>query len=215
MAKLCDLPSCFMQAFLKANPNSLVDSNGYLRSEYEAELARRAEPIPVTPSSVPDPRSFQPQFQDVPFPEFEPITSDLGFELSNAGHIEATERSPQDGVLFDHDAPVAEQAAPIIAKLKVDLQAATEALVSETGWQSEQLLIVPVEQATESEVIEPAPGTTDPVALSETAVPEGIETPAGRQTTDLAEIEQEFAAQHVLGEDQKYAVEPETQEPNE
>ena len=45
MAKLCDLASCFMEAFLKTNPNSLVDSNGYLRSEYEAELARRKQPV--------------------------------------------------------------------------------------------------------------------------------------------------------------------------
>lgn len=62
MAKLCDLPSCFMEAFLKANPNSLVDSNGYLRSEYEAEIARRKQPVAES-NSVPDPRTYRPQFE--------------------------------------------------------------------------------------------------------------------------------------------------------
>ena len=62
MAKLCDLASCFMEAFLKTNPNSLVDSNGYLRSEYEAELARRKQPV-AEPSGVPDPRTYRPQFE--------------------------------------------------------------------------------------------------------------------------------------------------------
>lgn len=51
-----------MEAFLKANPNSIVDSNGYLRSEYEAELARRNESVAPS-SSVPDPRTFRPQFE--------------------------------------------------------------------------------------------------------------------------------------------------------
>jgi hypothetical protein len=60
MAKLSDLPSCFMEAFLKANPNSLVDSNGYLRSEYEEELARRAAPKQVELPNVPDPLSYEP-----------------------------------------------------------------------------------------------------------------------------------------------------------
>src|SRR5271155_5099637 len=65
MARLDQLTDNFMQSFLRNNPKSLVDSNGYLRSEYEAELARRAAPVPtyVRPEGVPDPRG--PQFQCV------------------------------------------------------------------------------------------------------------------------------------------------------
>jgi hypothetical protein len=67
MARLDQLTDNFMQSFLRNNPKSLVDSNGYLRSEYEAELARRAAYVPPSPAnSVPDPRSY-PQFKNIPF----------------------------------------------------------------------------------------------------------------------------------------------------
>lgn len=76
MARLDQLTDGFMESFLRNNPKSVVDSNGYLRSEYEEELARRAA-IKAQPQveGVPDPRSFQPQFQDIP--EFEPAVDAL------------------------------------------------------------------------------------------------------------------------------------------
>jgi hypothetical protein len=160
MAKLSELTNCFMEAFLKANPNSLVDSNGYLRSEYEAELARRAVP---PESGVPDPRTYRPQFECTgegpvePFEEFdvnellpvaiEPISS-IGFQLNEDKHIEVTESAPVAGI----NAPI----VPI-----------TDAINS-TGWKIEQPLlstslacvapepVSPVEPEVTEELAEPA-----------------------------------------------------------
>ena len=102
MAKLSELTSCFMEAFLKANPNSLVDSNGYLRSEYEAELARRKQPV-VESNGVPDPRTYRPQFEctgeivtvfetsDETIPAFESPDEQLGIgdikQLGDEGYL--------------------------------------------------------------------------------------------------------------------------------
>lgn len=95
MAKLCDLASCFMEAFLKTNPNSLVDSNGYLRSEYEAELARRAAHAAyVHPVGVPDPSTYcRPQFECIGevAPVFESPEAQLGIadikRLGDEGYL--------------------------------------------------------------------------------------------------------------------------------
>ena len=64
MAKLHELTNGFMESFLRNNPKSLVDSNGYTRSQYEGELAQRAaiaaQPPIEPPAFLPDHR---PQFQ--------------------------------------------------------------------------------------------------------------------------------------------------------
>ena len=64
MAKLCELTVGFMESFLKNNPTATADSNGYLRTEYEAEIKRRAEyvpPVVVAPTN----RDEWPQFKCV------------------------------------------------------------------------------------------------------------------------------------------------------
>jgi hypothetical protein len=84
MAKLSQLTEGFMQAFLRNNPKSLVDSNGYLRSEYEEELARRAQPVTEQPTGVPDPRTWRPQFEctgEVAPPAFESPDAQLEFNV--------------------------------------------------------------------------------------------------------------------------------------
>lgn len=81
MARLDQLTDNFMQSFLRNNPKSLVDSNGYLRSEYEEELARRAQPVAEQPTGVPDPRTWRPQFEctgEVAPPAFESPDAQLG-----------------------------------------------------------------------------------------------------------------------------------------
>ena len=94
MAKLSQLTEGFMQAFLRNNPKSLVDSNGYLRSEYEEELARRAQPVTEQPTGVPDPRTWRPQFEctgEVAPPAFESPDTQLGVadikQLGEEGYL--------------------------------------------------------------------------------------------------------------------------------
>ena len=61
MARLSELPTTFMQNFLARNPNSFVDSNGYLASEYREELARREKAAQEPQVSTYDP-ARPPQF---------------------------------------------------------------------------------------------------------------------------------------------------------
>ena len=147
MAKLCDLPSCFMQGFLKANPNSLVDSNGYLRSEYEAELARRNESVAPS-SSVPDPRTFRPQFEctgetaTISFPDglasFELPDEQLGIVRPEVmAHAEASIAQNAELLALLTDAP---------APRTIDWNKASKIIEQKTGYDIQEPLIVPADE---------------------------------------------------------------------
>src|SRR5271156_7059888 len=77
MARLDQLTDNFMQSFLRNNPKSLVDSNGYWRSEYEAELTRRGVTFNayVRPAEVPDPTTFANRYVA---PQFQCVGNDIG-----------------------------------------------------------------------------------------------------------------------------------------
>ena len=139
MAKLCDLPSCFMEAFLKANPNSLVDSNGYLRSEYEAELARRKQPVAES-NGVPDPRTFRPQFEctgEAALPAFESPDEQLGIVRPEVmAHAEASIAQNAELLALLTDAP---------APRTIDWNKASKIIEQKTGYDIQEPLIVPVE----------------------------------------------------------------------
>ena len=135
MAKLSQLTEGFMQSFLRNNPKSLVDSNGYLRSEYEEELARRAQPVTEQPTGVPDPRTWRPQFEctgEVAPPAFESPDTQLGIEAPS--FLDAT--WPEVLEKFDSRA---------LSPLPVNVEIAAKPIVDSTGWKADEPLIVPAE----------------------------------------------------------------------